>query len=274
MYETFFTDLFKEKEAEIIVIGVPNGKGGKDYVDSIRKQSWFVEIFDIYRKKNLFDKKVCDAGDITDYKKLSEKLKEVFAAGRVPIIITKGDIASYHACRLARDAKVISFDAHTDLLDEYTDEKIESIDGFKDGKVNSATWLRRTAEIIGEDNVCVIGLRSINEDLMSYVESKKVFYVTPREIRENLEEVGEQVSIFTQGEKIWINLDMDCFDPSVAPNVDYPEPDGINFQEFQEIVSAIRGRIIGITLCGGNPMQGNVTEFLSVRSVFELLSKI
>lgn len=273
MYDKFFTDLFSEKESDIIVIGVPNGNGGKEYVDSIRKQSWFVEIFDIYKKKNLFNKKICDIGDITEYKKLEEKLREIFKNGKIPLIITKGDIASYRACKDLRDIKVVSFDAHTDLLDKYTDEKIESIDGFKDERVNSSTWLRRTAEVLGEESVCIIGLRSINEDLMSYVEKEKIFHLTPREIRENLDDAKEHVSIFTQGERIWVNLDVDCFDPSIAPNVDYPEPDGINFQEFQEIVSAFQGKVVGITLCGGNPMQGNVTEFLAVRSVFELLSK-
>lgn len=274
MYEKFFTNLFNEKESEIIVIGVPNGKGGKEYVDSIRKQSWFVEIFDIYKKKNLFEKKICDIGDITDYDDLSNKLKEIFAARKIPVIITKGDIASYHACKNHRDLKVISFDAHTDLLDKYTDEKIESIDGSKDDKVNSSTWLKRTSELLGEDGICIVGLRSVNEDLMSYLDDKKIFHLTPHEIRDDIESAKEQISMFTEGESIWINLDVDCFDPSIAPNVDYPEPEGISFREFQDIVSAFRGRVAGITLCGGNPMEGNVTEFLSVRSVFELFSKV
>ena len=273
MYDTFFTDLFKEDEADVIVIGVPNGSGGKEYVDGVRRQSWFVEIFDVYRKKNLFDKKIFDAGDITDYDGLAKKLREIFTARKVPLIITKGDIASYHACKILKDVKVVSFDAHTDLLDKYTDEKIQSIDGSKDESVNSSTWLKRTAEVVGEENVCVIGLRSIDEDLMSYVDERKIFYVTPRELREDPETTREQIEIFTQGEKIWVNLDMDVFDPSIAPSVDYTEPEGIFFNEFQELVSAFRGKIVGITLCGGNPMRGNATEFLAVRSVFELLSK-
>lgn len=274
MYDRFFTDLFSEKESDVVVIGVPNGDGGKEYVDSVRKQSWFVEIFDIYRKKNLFDKKVCDVGDITDYGKLSEKLKEIFAARKVPLIITKGDVASYHACKILKNVKVVGFDAHTDLLDKYTDAKMEAIDGFRDEKVNSSTWLKRTAEVVGEDSVAVIGLRSIDEDLMGYVDKQKIFYLTPREMREDMEAAKEQVEMFTRDEKIWVNLDMDVFDPSIAPSVDYTEPEGIFFNEFQEIVSAFRGKIIGVTLCGGNPMQGNATEFLAVRSVFELLSKI
>lgn len=273
MYDRFFTDLFTEEESEVIVIGVPNGTGGKEYVDSIRKQSWFVEIFDIYKKKNLFEKKVCDVGDIPDYAQLEKKLREVFTAKKVPIIITKGDIASYHACKMLKGIKVVSFDAHTDLLDKYTDAKIESIDGFRDERVNSSTWLKRTSEILGDDSVCIVGLRSVDEDLMEYLESKKIFYLTPREIADDIEGAKEGMAMFTQGEKVWVNLDVDCFDPSIAPNVDYSEPEGISFRQFQDLVQAFKGRIVGITLCGGNPMQGNVTEFLSVRSVFELLSK-
>jgi arginase family enzyme len=273
MYNTFFTDLFSEDESDVIVIGVPNGIGGKEYVDSIRKQSWFVEIFDIYKGRNLFDKKIFDAGDLTNYANLEDKLKEIFAKKKVPVIITKGDIASFHACRLMRDVKVVSFDAHTDLLDSYTDAKIESIDGFRNSKENSSTWLRRTEEVVGSDRICIVGLRSIDEDTMDYVKKKNILFITPREIQDNIEEVKDQISIFTKGERIWVNLDVDCFDPSIAPSVDYSEPEGLTFRQFCDIVSAFRGRIAGITLCGGNLMEGNVTEFLSVRSVFELLSK-
>jgi len=274
MYKTFLTDIFTEDEADVVVIGVPNGTGGKEYVDSIRKQSWFVEIFDIYRKKNLFDKKVCDVGDISDYVELEEKLKEVFAKKKVPVIITKGDIASFHACKVLKNVKVVSFDAHTDLLDKYTDAKIESIDGFRNERENSSTWLRRTEEIVGSDSICIVGLRSLDEDTMGYLKKNNILFVTPREVEDNIEEVKDQLSIWTEGEKIWVNLDVDCFDPSIAPNVDYSEPEGLTFRQFCDLVSALRGRVVGITLCGGNPMQGNVTEFLSVRSVFELLSKI
>jgi arginase family enzyme len=233
-----------------------------------------VEIFDIYRKKNLFEKSVCDVGDITDYKELDRKLTEVFMSRKVPVIITKGDIASYHACKILKNVKVISFDAHTDLLDKYTDPKIESIDGFRNERENSSTWLRRTVEVVGVDSVCIIGLRSVDEDTMAYVEKNKILHITPREIEDDIEDVKDQMAIFTGGEKIWINLDVDCFDPSIAPNVDYSEPEGMTFRQFCDIVSSLNGRIAGITLCGGNPMQGNVTEFLSVRSLFELLSKI
>ena len=274
MYERFLTDIFGEEEADVIVIGVPNGNGGKEYVDSIRKQSWFVEIFDVDKGRDLFDKKVCDIGDITDYSELAGRLVKIFRGRKVPIILTKGDIASYHACRLLKNVKVVSFDAHTDLLDEYTDEKIESIDGSRDPKVNSATWLRRTQEVVGKGNVCIIGLRSLDKDTMEQVERDGIFHITPRELREDMEGAKEHVSIFTKNERIWVNLDVDCFDPSIAPNVDYPEPSGISFREFQEVVSAFKGKIAGITLCGGNPMEGNVTEFLSVRAVFELLTKI
>lgn len=274
MYDKFFTDLFTEEEADVIVIGVPNGTGGKEYVDSLRKQSWFVEIFDIYRKRNLFDKKVCDVGDITDHKNLDKKLTEIFLKRKVPIIITKGDIASYRACNILKNVKVVSFDAHTDLLDRYTDPKIESIDGFRNERENSSTWLRRTVEVVGADSVCVIGLRSVDEDTMAYMEKSKILHITPREIEDDMEGVKDQMAIFTQGEKIWVNLDVDCFDPSIAPNVDYSEPEGMTFRQFCDIVSSFKGRIAGVTLCGGNPMQGNVTEFLSVRSLFELMSKI
>lgn len=274
MHEKFFTDLFTEDESDVIVIGLPSGPSGQEYLKSIRKASWFVEIFDIYKKKNLFQKKIADAGDVKDRSSLEQKLREIFTKEKIPIVITKGDIASYHACKILKDVKVISFDAHTDLLDEYTDEKIQWIDGFFDKRVNSATWLRRTAEIVGEENICVVGLRSINEDLVNYLHERKIFHFTPRDIRKNLPRIKEIIAAFTKNSKIYLNVDMDFFDPSIAPSVDYPEPEGLYFSEFQEIFSSFGGKIVGATICGGNPSNNQVTEFLTVRTIFELLSKI
>jgi agmatinase len=268
--------MFKEEESEVIVIGIPSGSNGKDYLKTLRKQSWFVEIFDIYKKKNLFEKKLCDIGDMKDYEKFEKKIGDLFSQGKVPVIFTKGDIASFYACRKLKNIpnfKVVSFDAHTDLLNKYTDEKIKWIDGHSNPDVNSSTWLRRTSEIIGLQNSCIVGLRSIDEDTLKFVEENKVTYFTPREIKNNLETVKGKFYEFTRDTQLWLNIDVDVFDPSIAPSVDYPEPEGIDFEEYQEIISSIGGKVIGMTICGGNPSDTHVTEFITVRAAFEALSK-
>jgi arginase family enzyme len=274
MYEKFFTDLFTEEEADILVIGLPTGDNGDEYLRALRKQSWFVEIFDMYKKRNLFEKKIFDAGDVRSYDGLEKKLAEVFSKGKIPVVLTKGDIASYFACRQLKDVKVMSFDAHTDLLDDYTDEKIKWIDGHDDRKVNSSTWLKRTSEIVGLENVCVVGLRSVNEDLDKFLDENRVKYFTPRAIRNDPKKVRKEIEKFTKDSKLWLNVDVDFFDPSIAPSVDYPEPEGLTFAEFQQVVEAMRGKICGMTICGGNPSQNSVTEFITVRSMFEILSKV
>jgi hypothetical protein len=71
------------------------------------------------------------------------------------------------------------------------------------------------------------------------------------------------------------SLDIDVFDPSFAPNVHYPEPSGISFEDFRKVVDKIKGEIVGIDLCCLKFSEESYqTEFLAVKSLFKILSKV
>jgi arginase family enzyme len=65
---------------------------------------------------------------------------------------------------------------------------------------------------------------------------------------------------------------VDAFDPSIAHGVKYPEPGGILFSYFQNIVDSIEGDIKGMDVCCMK--DDEATDFLAVRSIFELLGKL
>jgi len=87
--------------------------------------------------------------------------------------------------------------------------------------------------------------------------------------------VQKKIQEFSEDSRIYITLDVDVFDPSIAPAVHQPEPDGIYFLEFKSLLRAISGSIVGFDVCCLKPIKGNqITEFLVTRVLFEILSLV
>ena len=69
---------------------------------------------------------------------------------------------------------------------------------------------------------------------------------------------------------------MDVFDPSIAPGVGTPEPNGLSFEDVDKILKVIsRGKIIGIDLVEARPLGENkITEILGAKIIFRVLNYI
>jgi agmatinase len=267
--EKFLTEAFPENEANVIVFGVPLGKVKKS-VETFRRASWFIEVYDIDKRKNLLEKiKTFDRGNIR-LSEIEKIRKEISSQEKISLMISDSHFPTFHAVKSFK-GKLLVFDAHNDLYDSYLDEKIISLSNTRDRKHNDATWLRRLVE---ENNleVFIVGLRSANEDIMKFIDEENILYATSNDVRNNLQKVKNDVKNFTKNSSLYISLDVDVFDPSIAPGVKYPEPGGILFSDFQNIVENIAGKIKGIDVCCMK--DDEVTNFLAVRSVFELLGKI
>ena len=65
----------------------------------------------------------------------------------------------------------------------------------------------------------------------------------------DIEKVKNEIKNFAKNSSLYISLDIDVFDPSIAPGVKYPEPGGILFLDFQNIIEVIDAKIKGIDVC-------------------------
>jgi len=265
----FFSQEFSEDQANVITFGVPVGKD-KKAVETFRKTSWFVEVYDVEKKKNLLKNvKPFDIGNVK-IEDAGRLMKEISSKDKVSLMMSDAHLPTYFALKNFK-GKLLVFDAHSDLYDEYIDEKIIAATHSRNKKMNDTTWLRRLVE---ENNleVFIVGLRSVNEDIMKFIEEENIQYATSNDVRNDLEKIANNVKNFAKNSSLYISLDIDVFDPSIAPGVKYPEPGGILFSDFQKIVGVIDAKIKGIDVCC---MKDNeVTNFLAVRSIFEILSKI
>jgi len=286
MGKKFDLDLVGEKEAEVVMFGVRLGDNAKEMLDCLRRTSWDVEFFDVDREKNLAEGiKIADVGDleISSEDDITKKINGILNQKKLPFMFSKSHLATYYALKaFPKDVKIISFDAHGDIKDRvknilecrFLGKSMVPLrfEAARAEKYNSTTWLRRSLED-GVDDAAIIGLRSCDEFDFDFIKKNKVLYFTPKQIRENLEEVKQNIRKFVENSKVYLSIDIDVFDPAIAPAVDYPEADGILFPQFSEILKEVfDGKIVGIDLVEIRPMKENdVTEFLAVKIIYEVL---
>jgi agmatinase len=284
MYEKFCLNLVEEKEADIILFGALLGKRSEEMLKSLRKNSWFVEWFDLDDERNLIEGiKVFDAGNIKVKKgsEISEKVRKILEDKKIPFMFSISHLATYFSLKpFSDEIEVVSFDAHFDVKNSYIDEKmVESVfplelkeEEIK--RLNRGTWARRSFEEC-ERKFCFVGTRSGDEFDLEFVKRNNFPYFTPAMVRENFDDVKEKLRDFAKNSKVYLTVDIDAFDPSIAPAVGHPEPDGIFWYQFKELVKELKGKIAGVDLVEVEPIEGNVvTEFLAARIIFQILSII
>jgi agmatinase len=282
MYERFCLNLVEEREAKTIIFGSLLGKKSEEMVKSLREKSWFVEWFDLEDGKNLIeDVKAFDSGNIKveSGKEISEKVEKILEDEKIPFMLSTSHLATYFSLKpFPEDVKVVSFDAHFDLKSSYMDEKIvESIFPLKlkeeeIKRLNRSTWARRSFEEC-KRKFCFVGVRSCDEFELEFAKNNNFLYFTPRNIREEFYRMKKKIKGFLKNSKIYLTVDIDVFDPSIAPAVAYPEPDGIFWHQFKEMVKEFKGKVVGVDLVEVEPMKGNaITEFLATRTMFQILS--
>jgi arginase family enzyme len=288
MNKKFIHNASSEKEANVIAFGVPLGKNSKKMLSSLRETNWFVESFNLEKRENPLEKvKVYDTGDIKIKNNLDNIFQQTFnisKKGKIPLALGKSHLLTLYTLGGVKErTRIVIFDAHADLANEYFDEKIaESVEGSgMEGnekaiaRFNCYTWLRRYCELVGAKNVCLLGLRACSEEELKFIEENKILCFTSAQIKKDLKKVKEELAKFVGDSDVYVSLDIDFFDPSIAPAVDHPEPNGLFFSDFLEILEVLKGKIIGFDVVEINPIEGNkVTEFLAIKTIFEILGNV
>jgi agmatinase len=257
----FVTDFFSEEEASVVVFGV-------ECPESLREASQLVEPFDFTEKRNwLENARVFDAGDVR-MEEVEEKTKTVLSGNKLSLILAKEHTVTLHAMKaMPAGTKLIVFDAHADAKDEY-----------EGSRHSHACWLRRWCELAEGNcaNVLLLGARSGDEEELEFLRGTGVKYFTAEEVANGAQSVAEFVRKFVGNGSFYVSIDMDVFDPSVAPAVKYPEPNGISYADFMRTLDATKdAELAGLDCVEIRPIEGNmVTEFLAVKCIFLMLGNL
>ena len=263
--------------ADTVLVGAPfDGTssyrpGSRFAPNAIRMESFGIETYSPYLKRELEEISVFDAGDMElpfgstekALEIIEESISEIISDEKLPFMIGGEHLVTLGAVRAAakkhKGLKIIHFDAHADLRDDYMGEKL-----------SHATVIRRCAELIEDKSVYQFGIRSMTkeEDLWADCHTIQNKYDT-KGLSEAIEAIGNS--------PVYLTIDLDVLDPSIFPGTGTPEPGGIS---FAELISAVhKMKYLNIAACDVNELsphydQSGVSTVTACKVIRELLLTI
>jgi len=246
------------EESDIVMFGAPfdsttSYRPGTRFASrAIRSESYGLETYSPYQDKDLEDYRIFDGGDIElpfgDSERaldmIGETTKKILANDKIPLMIGGEHLVTLGAFREVikkyPNVRVIHFDAHTDLREEYLDVSL-----------SHACVLRRVWELTGDGRIFQFGIRSGTRD--EFYWAKEHTYLN----KYNFSGLEEAVKM-CKGHPVYFTLDLDVLDPSVFPGTGTPEYGGVTFMELLNAILKISElNIVGADV---NELAPNIDE--------------
>lgn len=228
--------------------------------------SWRTGIdYEDVRLHDLGDVSVVHGDSEETIRRVQETVEDIRGARKVPILLGGEHTMTLGAVRAFKDATIVSFDAHFDLRDEYLSNRL-----------SHACVMRRSSEEVGPGNVLVVGARASYADEIDFVKKKGIRYISSLDIiRSGAQPAGAWAKENLRGvKKLYISIDIDILDPSFAPGVGNPEPEGIGTTALLDILNAVVDeRVVGFDVVEVSPPYDNgSTAAVASKLVFEVCS--
>lgn len=270
-------------QADFTVLGIPfDGlasarKGAALAPERIRFWSRHVTPFSEDRTR-LAGLVVRDAGDFpvadpaSDFPKAAEVVAglsniPIFLGGdhSVTIPIFQGQRQRFAGKRLG----LLWVDAHPDLCDD-----------FDGSRLSHACVLRRGLEFgIDQQDVCLVGLRSWEEQEIDLIERGQMHVYTAADVAElGMKSVAADVrKILARCDAVHVSLDIDCLDPSAVPGTGIPEFGGLSSREALTLIQSLQGLpLVGLDVVEVAPPldPSEATVFAALKIIMEFIAVV
>jgi len=197
-------------------------------------------------------------------------VRAILAAGAVPVVLG-GDHSVNIPCIRAfagRPVHIVQIDAHLDFVDERH--------GVRHGHGNP---MRRAAEQAHVTGLSQFGIRNVSSTAKEGYEAARAMgsdILSVRQIRAlGVAAVLERVPA---GVDYYLTIDIDGFDPSIAPGTGTPSHGGFTYYEVLELIDGLtrRGRIVGIDLVEVAPDydHSGTTTILAAQILLNTIGRI
>ncbi|MDD2643156.1 MAG: agmatinase [Methanobacteriaceae archaeon] len=273
-----FHNLSKSKQWGII--GVPfdstcSYHNGSRYAPLvIREASYGFERFNTNFQKNLStifydfgDSNIINGNCKKTCEIVEENVTDLLTNNIYPLIIggehslTLGSIKALTKYYNISEITVIHIDAHRDIIESYQNEKY-----------SHATILRRIHELNPKE-IIQIGIRSASKEENDYVKNQKnIKTFTPTDLQTDFNKLINYLKSIKG--PIYLTIDMDGLDPSIAPSVGNPTPNGLKSQDISEVMKIIsKKEIIGFDLMEvATNKLGDITAVLAAKFILDFLT--
>ena len=155
---------------------------------------------------------------------------------------------------------VLQVDAPADLRDTY--------DGSKHSHACVMSRVLETTE-----SICQVGIRSYSEAEYRAHPRRIEQAFTPRRIADDAGWIDRALERL--GETVYITVDMDGLDPSIAPGVGTPEPGGLSWAQVTSLLrrTCAQRRVVGADVVEVRPIPpSHVTEFVAARLACKIIA--
>lgn len=235
-------------------------------------------FYDIERRKYLLSGvRIVDCGDIPTLPTLvvetmdliTHHIREIRNRGAVPVVLGGDHSISFPVVRAFADIPlhVVQFDTHLDLMDE--------VFGIRYSHGNP---MKRISELDNIQGLTHIGIRGLcNPPDWAEKEShpKSAFFTAGDVHRKGASEIASQIP---DCENIYVSLDIDSLDPTVAPGTGTPEPGGLSYLQLRTMLRACakKGKLAGMDLVEVNPLYDPTgrTAQVAARLIIDLLGEV
>ena len=198
-------------------------------------------------------------------------VRKILAAKAIPVVLG-GDHSINIPCVNAFDGAgpihIVQFDAHLDFVDERH--------GVRYGHGNP---MRRAAEKPYVTGLTQLGIRNVSSTAREgYEEARRrgSQLLSVRQIRK----LGNEAVLarIPAGARYYVTIDIDGFDPSIAPGTGTPSHGGFTYYEVLELLEGLvqRGSIVGVDLVEVAPDYDHTgsTAILAAQLLLNLLGRM
>jgi agmatinase len=236
--------------------------------------------FDIATERRyLTQVSLVDCGDVdvlyldqpTTFARARQAVRRIIEQGGLPVVLG-GDhsvsVPAVEALAPVGPLDIVHLDAHLDFNDDVFGVRLANGSPFK--RISELTFTRKMIQV---------GMRGIRTREDAYRDAQRAgntIIPMSRIRREGLRVVGEAFHALSH--PCYLSIDIDAFDPPVAPGTGSPCPDGFQHWELIEIVGELAQRVpvVGLDIVEVNPMVDptGLTASVAAVTVLETLAAI
>ena len=263
------------ENSKVVLVTVPYdgtstwGKGADKGPELFLDASENMELYDIETDTEPYLQGVYMAGEVSEksspekmveavYQKTKELVKDrekLFTLIGGEHSVSIGSIRAvgeeYH------NLTVLQLDAHTDLRPEYH--------GSKNNHACAVFEANQKHKLVQ------VGIRSMDAEEKQYLPHKRVFFAHEIDKNDNwIKDVLDKVS-----GNVYITIDLDAFDPSIAPSTGTPEPGGLQWYPTLKLLKKVfkKCNVVAFDIVElMDSPQAKPTAFLAAKLYYKMLA--
>ena len=247
-YTSFIASSDEYASARVVLFGAPYDSttsfrpGARFGTAAIRSESFGIETYSPLQDRDLEDFPFYDAGDLElpfgapdrALEMIEERAASILADDKIPYLLGGEHLVTLGAVRAVAkkfpDLRIIHFDAHADLREDYLGVKL-----------SHACVIRRCHDILGDNRIWQFGIRSGTRDEFAFMRNGHV--TTEPFTAKSLPSLS-----FPADAPVYLTIDMDVLDPSEFPGTGTQEAGGLRFTELLAAALDVLGRFNVVAL--------------------------